>query len=97
MYWRHTHTLTQHTLKHTLTQHTHTHTTHTTHTHRDKVFKFMCSCQHCMCLDCFSNFCKQQLMVGRFQQFTDMDLGYSIACPGPGALCTLCMVFSTSS
>lgn len=49
------------------------------------LVKFPCSSGHCICQECFSNMCKQQLGVDRFQQFP--DLGFSIHCPGPGEDC----------
>ena len=52
---------------------------------RENVFRFACSSRHCMCLSCFSNYCKQMLSCGGFSGFENM--GYSVSCPGKGSDC----------
>ena len=49
---------------------------------RDIVFRMACKSRHCICIDCFSNMCKQLLHTSQFRNFEGM--GYSISCPGSG-------------
>ena len=64
----------------------------------------MFACHHCVCPDCFQQYCRETLITRRFEQ--DPNVGYTIKCPGKvgvqvGTLCkkgcyTLCITLISS-
>lgn len=57
-----------------LCEHTHTHTML-----RELVVVFDCQAGHCMCVECFKEYCKTQLQSRQFIQ--KPSVGYTLRCP----------------
>ena len=49
-----------------------------TYAFRDLVVVFSCSEGHCMCVDCFKQYCETKLTS---RQFIEKSIGYTLLCP----------------
>ena len=60
-----------------VTRNVYLHTVHA-YTSRDLVVVFNCSEGHCMCVDCFKQYCETKLTS---RQFVEKSIGYTLLCP----------------